>query len=100
MANSEKIETSASLKTKHVAAMFSMTPVALRRVLRSMPQYADGVHTNYRWDPKDKKALDTIGAAIKAIEVKKAAAAKAAKEAIAKADADKKAQEQIDKKVA
>ena len=87
-----------TLRTKHVAAKFNMTPVQLRRVLRSMPKYADGVHTNYRWDPKDTKAMDEIGVAIKALAAKKAAAAQAAKEALAKAEATKKAQDVLDSK--
>jgi len=49
------------LQTKHLAAKYGMKPIQLRRILRSMPAYADGVHTNYAWDPtKDKRALEAI----------------------------------------
>lgn len=75
------------LKTKEVAEKFGITPVALRRVLRTMPEYADGVHTNYKWDEKDTKALRSIETAI--AKVKKDKEAKA-KEAKAKLEAAKK----------
>jgi hypothetical protein len=69
------------LRTKHLAAQFGMKPVALRRILRTMPQYADGVHTNYKWSEKDP-AIPLIGAAIKKLAEEKAARAKAAKAAL------------------
>lgn len=43
------------VRTKHLAAMFGIKATALRRVLRNMPAYADGVHTNYRWAEKDER---------------------------------------------
>lgn len=52
------------LRTKHVAAQFKLKPVALRRVLRNMTEYADGVHTNYSWAENDPM-LKKIEAAIK-----------------------------------
>ncbi len=69
------------LRTKHIAAQFGMKPVALRRILRTMPAYADGVHTNYRWAEKDP-AIPLIAAAIKKLTDDKAARAKAAKAAL------------------
>ena len=68
------------LQTKHLAAKFGMKATILRRVLRSMPEYADGVHTNYRWAEKDA-AIPRIEAQIKKLvedKAKRAAAAKAA----------------------
>lgn len=71
-----------TLKTKHVASHFGIKPVQLRRVLRSMPRYADGVHTNYRWAmPADKSLIAEIG---KAITARAAAAENAKTEAQAK----------------
>jgi len=70
------------IQTKHLAAKFKMKATALRRVLRSMPAYADGVHTNYRWAENDK-AIDAIAAAIKKLAEAKAARAIAAKAALA-----------------
>ena len=69
------------LRTKHIAAQFGLKPVALRRILRTMPAYADGVHTNYKWAEKDP-AIPLIGAAIKKLAEEKAARAKAAKAAL------------------
>lgn len=67
-----------TLKTKQVAAQFKIKPVQLRRVLRSMKRYADGVHTNYRWTlPGDEKVIAEIGTAI-ALRAKEAAERKAA----------------------
>ena len=90
----------AILKTKHLAAKFGLKPTALRRVLRSMPEYADGVHTNYAWQGESDPAIAKIAAAIKTRKEeaeKKAIAAKAA--LAAKAEADKK-QAEVDKKAA
>jgi len=69
------------LRTKHIAAQFGLKPVALRRILRTMPAYADGVHTNYKWAEKDP-AIPLIAAAIKKLADDKAARAKAAKAAL------------------
>ena len=69
------------LRTKHIAAMFGLKPVALRRILRNMPQYADGVHTNYKWAEKDP-AIPLIANAIKKLQEDKAARAKIAKAAL------------------
>jgi hypothetical protein len=87
------------LRTKHVAAKFGMKPVQLRRILRTMPEYADGVHTNYAWAEKDP-ALARIEAAIKkaaALKIERAKAAKAALEARVAAAAK---QAELDKKIA
>lgn len=70
------------LKTKHLAAKFGMKATQLRRVLRSMPAYADGVHTNYRWTENDARIAD-IEAAIKRLADEKASRATAAKAALA-----------------
>jgi mannitol-1-phosphate/altronate dehydrogenase len=81
------------LKTKHLAAKFNMKPTALRRVLRSMPEYADGVHTNYSWQGESDPRISRIAEAIKKQEEdRKARAAKAKEELAAKAKA--KAEEQ------
>lgn len=93
-------ESTPKLQTKHVAKMFNMRQQQLRRILRSMAEYADGVHTNYAWDPADKAALQRIKAAIDAKAAKAEAAKKAAQEKIAKAAAEAKAQEKVEKKVA
>jgi hypothetical protein len=73
--------TETPLRTKHIAAQFGLKPVALRRILRTMPQYADGVHTNYKWAEKDP-TIPLIGQAIKKLTEEKAARAKAAKAAL------------------
>ena len=69
------------IQTKHLAAKFKMKATALRRILRSMPEYADGVHTNYRWAENDP-AIAKIEAAIKKVVEDKAARAAAAKLAL------------------
>ena len=71
------------IQTKHLAAKFGMKATALRRVLRSMPDYADGVHTNYRWSENDP-AIAKIKTAIDKLATEKIARAKAAKEALDK----------------
>lgn len=88
------------LRTKHVAQKFGLKPVSLRRVLRSMNEYADGVHTNYRWAENDPM-LPKIAAAIethrkrsekaKAEAQARLKASKAQQEVQAKADAKVKA---------
>jgi hypothetical protein len=70
------------IQTKHLAAKFGVKATALRRILRTMPAYADGVHTNYRWAEDDKRIAD-IAKAIKKVEDDKAARATAAKLALA-----------------
>lgn len=78
------------LQTKHLAKRFNLKATHLRRILRSMPDYADGVHTNYRWAENDP-AIARIAAAIKKQEEDKAARAKAAKAALdARVEAGKK----------
>lgn len=89
-----------TLKTKHLAAKFHMTAMQLRRVLRSMPAYADGVHTKYAWSENDTKAIAEIENAIKSIAEKKEKAKQAAQAALKAKEAEKKAQEQADKKAA
>jgi hypothetical protein len=69
------------IQTKHLAARFKMKATALRRILRNMPAYADGVHTNYRWAEKDPRIAD-IELAIKKLVEDKATRAKAAKAAL------------------
>jgi hypothetical protein len=71
------------IQTKHVAQMLGMKATALRRVLRSMPEYADGVHTSYRWaglagDPE----VDRIVAKVNHLADRKIARALAAKAAL------------------
>jgi hypothetical protein len=69
------------IQAKHLAAWLGMKPTALRRILRSMPEYADGVHTNYRWAENDPE-LNKIVARVNQLESDKIARAKAAKEAL------------------
>jgi hypothetical protein len=69
------------IKTKHLASQFGIKATALRRVLRSMPEYADGVHTNYRWAEKDPR-IAQIKAAIDKQAADKLIRAKAAREAL------------------
>lgn len=68
------------LTTKHVAPKFNMKPQAFRRVLRAMPEYADGKHTNYRWAEKD----DMFSRIAEFIKTRTAAAEKSKAEALAK----------------
>lgn len=72
------------LTTKHLAARFNMKGTQLRRILRSMQDYADGVHTNYRWDEKaDANKIKAIEAKIKDLAAKKQARAAEAKAKLA-----------------
>lgn len=80
------------IKTKHLAIKFGIKATQLRRVLRSMPEYADGVHTNYAWAENDKR-IGEIEKQIKKLagerEARKAAAQKALAERVAKAEVAK-----------
>ena len=67
--------------TKHVAAIFGITPMQLRRILRTMPEYADGVHTNYAW-PDLEGSIARIRATVTGVQTKRAAAQVAAQAAI------------------
>lgn len=69
------------IRAKHLAAKFNLKPTTLRRILRNMPEYADGVHTNYRWAEKDPR-IGRIEAAVKQARTEREAKAKAAKEAL------------------
>lgn len=72
------------LTTKHLAARHNMKGTQLRRILRSMTDYADGVHTNYRWDEKaDAAKLKAIEAKIKDLANKKQQRAAEAKAKLA-----------------
>lgn len=75
--------TATAWTTKQVAAKFNMKPTALRRVLRSMPEYADGVHTNYRWTGEKDPAIAKISSAIAAHRARAAKAKEAAQAALA-----------------
>lgn len=88
-----KTEQVMPIQTKHLAVKFGMKATALRRVLRAMPAYADGVHTNYRWAENDPRIKDIEAAIAKMAKDKadRAAAAKAALEA-RKAATEKQAQ--------
>jgi hypothetical protein len=70
------------IQTKHLAVKFGMKATALRRILRSMSEYADGVHTNYRWSENDPK-IKTIELQIAKLATEKKARAEAAKAALA-----------------
>jgi hypothetical protein len=55
------------IKTKQVAEMCGVSTFELRRVLRSMPRYDDGVQTHYIWDDvSDAALLDEIKAKVAA----------------------------------
>lgn len=69
------------IQTKHLAAKFGIKATALRRILRSMPAYADGVHTNYRWAENDP-AIAQIDMQIKKLARDKQERATAAKAAL------------------
>lgn len=69
------------IKTKHLAAQFKLKATALRRILRTMPEYADGIHTNYAWAENDKR-IPAIAARIKQLSDDKIARAAAAKLAL------------------
>ena len=87
------------IQTKHLASRFGMKATQLRRVLRAMPEYADGVHTNYRWAENDKRIAD-IAAAVKKLADDKAARAAAAKKALEERGAKLAAQVKADAKLA
>lgn len=73
-----------SITTKQLAPKYNLKGTQLRRILRSMPAYADGVHTNYSWDPiADKAALAQIDAAVKSLADKRAKRAAEAKAKLA-----------------
>jgi hypothetical protein len=82
--------------TKDVAAMFNITPVRLRRILRAMDQFSDNAYTRY--DLTDEQ-IEAIKAAIAsnatASEEKRAAKAKAKAEG-AKDGASEDAGEELD----
>ncbi len=86
--NATPATTVPELRTSHLAKRFGLKPTALRRILRSMPEYADGVHTNYRWKSESDPAIGKIAKAIEAAKVKRAAAKVAAQAALAKAKAE------------
>ena len=69
------------IRTAHLAKQFSLKATALRRILRSMPAYADGVHTNYRWSENDPR-IAAIGQQIAKLAADKLARAQAAKAAL------------------
>ena len=76
------VATEMPIKAKHVAAKFGMKPTALRRILRAMPQYADGVHTNYAWPSLDCAAVKEIAAKIQQLQKDKKERAEAAQAAL------------------
>lgn len=84
------------IQTKHLAAKFNMKTATLRRVLRSMPEYADGVHTNYRWAEKDKR-IDAIEKQIVKMAKEKTERAAAAKAALDARKAKTAKQAEVDK---
>jgi hypothetical protein len=52
------------LTTKDLANKYGITTVALRRVLREMPQYNDGTFTRYRWNGWDDPVIKLIDKAV------------------------------------
>ncbi len=83
------------IRTSHLAKRFGIKATALRRVLRSMPDYADGVHTNYRWAENDKR-ISAIEKQLKELEKQKTEREAAAKAALAARVAAAKKQEAVD----
>lgn len=69
------------IQTKHLAAKFGIKATALRRVLRTMPEYADNVHTLYRWSENDPR-IDDIEVKLAEIEQEKATKKAAALDAL------------------
>ena len=47
------------LGTKDLADQLSISPRQLRRFLRSMPEYDDGVYTRYRWTTDELPKVST-----------------------------------------
>lgn len=85
------------LRTKHLAIKFGIKATQLRRYLRAMPAYADGVHTNYSWPEGDKRIADIEKHIAKAVQ-EKAQRAEAAKAALAARTAATAEQAKLDKK--
>ena len=79
--NTPELVTMKPIQTKHLAAHLNLKPTTLRRILRSMPEYADGVHTNYRWAEKDPM-FEKIFAKVTQLEADKNARAETAKKAL------------------
>jgi hypothetical protein len=71
------------ITTKHLCIKFGMKGTALRRILRTMDPYADGVHTNYAWTSLDCPEVKAIEARLKALQAAKVERAKAAQAALA-----------------
>lgn len=42
-----------TIRTRQLAARFNLKPTQLRRILRSLPEYRDGVRTDYVWREGD-----------------------------------------------
>jgi len=42
-----------TVRTKDLAAQLKVTEKHIRRVLRSMPEYDDGIYTKYEWSKND-----------------------------------------------
>lgn len=91
-------ETIMPIQTKHLAKQFGIKATTLRRVLRSMPEYADGVHTIYRWSENDKR-IPSIKAQIDKLAKDKSERAIAAKKALDARAAAVKKQAEVDAKV-
>jgi hypothetical protein len=85
------------IQTKHLAVRFGIKTTQLRRVLRSMPEYADGVHTNYRWAENDKR-ISAIESQIKKLEKDKFDRKAAATAALESRKAKAAKQAEVDKK--
>lgn len=85
------------LRTKHLAAQFKIKATHLRRILRSMPEYADGVHTNYKWAEGDKR-IPAIAGQIAKLAADKTERAKVAKAALDQRAAALAKQAQVDAK--
>lgn len=85
------------IQTKHLAVKFNLKPTALRRILRSMKEYADGVHTNYRWAENDPR-IAQIAAQIAQLNKAKTDRAAAAKLALEQRIAATNKQQQVDAK--
>lgn len=53
-----------TIGTKEAAAILGVTPMALRRYLRSLPEHRDGKHTRYSWKDENDPKLKALAAGL------------------------------------
>ena len=66
-----------------LAASLGMKATSLRRILRGMPEYADGIHTNYAWLSYDSPDVQRIIARVNATRLATQARYEAAQASLA-----------------